>query len=160
MARDIEEFLRQAAQRRNQQARQQVRPPSPTSVSSQRSSEVIRDVEIVEAAPPATMKQQGVAEHVRSHINTAEIADHARHLGERIQNVDEVVADRLGAKFDHHDVSKLDDRETVIDDAIEHSLKNDSSEVQRRLIAMLSSPRTIRQAILVSEVLKRPDFED
>ncbi len=159
MARDIEEFLRQAAQRRNQQARQQARPPSPSDVSSQRSSEVIRDVEIVEVASPATLRQQGVAEHVRSHINTADIADHARHLGERIQNVDEVVADRLGAKFDH-DVSKLDDRETVTDDAIEHTLKNDSSQVQHELIAMLSSPRTIRQAILVSEVLKRPDFED
>lgn len=156
MARDIEEFLRRAAERRKQQMQQgkqpQRQPPS------ERLREVISEVEIVETSPPP-MHQQGVAEHVRSHLDTSDIADHARNLGERIQNVDDVVAERLGGTFDR-DVSRLDDRTTVTDDGLEHTTRDDSSQIARELIEMLQSPRTIRQAILVSEILKRPDFDD
>jgi hypothetical protein len=155
MARDIEEFLRRAAERRNQQVQQQkqAQPKQP----SQRLREVISEVEIVEPSP--TMRQQGVAEHVRTHINTSEIAKHARNLGERIQNVDDAVAERLGSKFDR-DFSKMDNRATITDDGQNQTTRDDSSQIARELVQMLKSPATVRQAIVVSEILKRPDFEE
>ena len=163
MARDIEEFLRRAAERRKQQL-QQPKPP-PAQRPPQRLEEVISEVEIVDAAPrPA--REQGVAEHVRSYINTSDIAEHAEHLGERIQNVDERVADRLGEKFDR-EVARLDDGNSVTDQS--HSVTDQShspadrgqaSVVSQDLIQMLSSPQSLRQAILVSEILRRPHFDD
>ena len=155
MARDIEEFLRRAAERRNQQVQQQkqAQPKQP----SQRLREVISEVEIVEPSPP--MRQQGVAEQFRSRINTSEIAEHARNLGGRIQNVDDSVAERLGSKF-NRDVSRMDDRVTITDDGQNQTTREDSSQIARDLVEMLKSPATVRQAIVVSEILRRPDFEE
>lgn len=167
MARDIEEFLRRAAERRNQQMQQQ-KQAQPNQAQpnqaqrkqpSQRLREVISEVEIVETSQPPAMRQQGVAEHVRSHINTSGIAKHARSLGERIQNVDDSVAERLGSKFDR-DFSEMDERATITDDGQRQTTRDDSSQIARELVQMLKSPATIRQAIIVSEILKRPDFEE
>lgn len=156
MARDIEEFLRRAAERRKQQL-QQPKPP-PAQRPPQRLEEVISEVEIVDAAPrPA--REQGVAEHVRSYINTSDIAEHAEHLGERIQNVDERVADRLGEKFDR-EVARLDDGNSVTDQSHSPADRGQASVVSQDLIQMLSSPQSLRQAILVSEILRRPHFDD
>ena len=160
MARDIEEFLKRAAERRNQQMQQQ-KQAQPNQAQrkqpSQRLREVISEVEIVEPSP--SMGQQGVVEHVRSHINTSGIAKHARNLGERIQNIDDSVAERLGRKFDR-DVSSLDGRATITDDGQHQTTRDDSSQIARELVQMLKSPATLRQAIVVSEILRRPDFEE
>ncbi len=165
MARDIEEFLRRAAERRKQQLQGQApaqQRPSQQRPSQQRPSqqrqEVISEVEIVEAAP-RPKREQGIAESVRSHINTSDIAEHAEHLGERIQNVDERVADRLGQKFDR-EVAHLHDGEMVTDQAQPQAGLSPASPAAEELIQMLSSPQTLRQAILVSEILRRPHFDD
>ncbi|MCH2180810.1 MAG: hypothetical protein MK108_02275 [Mariniblastus sp.] len=157
MARDIEEFLRRAAERRKQQLQGQKQAPAQR--PAQRLPEVISEVEIVEPAPSQPMREQGIAESVRSHINTSDIAEHAEHLGERIQNVDERVADRLGQKFDR-EVTRLGDSEMVTDQAHPQAGLAQASPAAEDLIQMLSSPQTLRQAILVSEILRRPHFDD
>ena len=154
MARDIEEFLKRAAERRKQQLQGQ----APAQRPSQRPQEVISEVEIVKAAP-RPKREQGIAESVRSHINTSDIAEHAEHLGERIQNVDERVADRLGQKFDR-EVAHLHDGEMVTDQTHPQAGLSPASPAAEELIQMLSSPQTLRQAILVSEILRRPHFDD
>ena len=180
MARDIEEFLRKAAERRKQQQQNKQRGPAP----SQRVREIVeQEVEVVqpiEFVKPKKqtrktlvkqkkqlrhqerkkpdLRQESVAEHVRSHIDSSDIADHAEHLGERIQNADDRINSRLKRKFDH-DVSKLDDMPTVQDDMVATVTQAEVSQVAKDLLKMLQSPQTIRQAILMSEILNRPKFD-
>jgi len=182
MARDIEEFLRKAAERRKQQQQNRQRGPAPSERVREiieQDIEVVQPVEVVKPAPkkrqlvqkqPQKRKQlvqpkpkrelrhESVADHVRSHIDSSSIADHAEHLGERIQDADDRIAARLHRKFDH-DVSKLDDLPTVQDDVVATVTKDKVSGVAKDLIEMLRNPNTIRQAIMVSELLKRPDFD-
>ncbi len=159
MARDIEEFLRRAAERRKEQLQQRKQPPAQR--PQQRLEEVISEVEIVDEGPRPTRptREQGVAEHVRSYINTSDISDHAEHLGERIQNVDERVAGRLEKKFDR-EVARLDDGNSVTDQSHSVADRQQAFPVSQDLIQMLSSPQSLRQAILVSEILRRPHFDD
>lgn len=179
MARDIEEFLRKAAERRKQQQQQKQRGPAPSERVREiieQDIEVVQPVEVVKPAPrkrkpvrkqlqqklqpqpPRDMRNESVADHVRSHIDSTSIASHAEHLGERIQDADDRIAARLQRKFDQ-DVSKLDDLPTVQDDDVATVTKAEVSGVAKDLVQMLRDPRTIRQAIMVSEILRRPDFD-
>ena len=173
MARDIEEFLRRAAERRKQQQQQKAGGGSPPvrDVIESADVEVVQPIEVVRPAKPRKtlqkkplqpiprdMRDESVAEHVRSHIDSSDIAEHAEHLGERIQTADDRIAARLKRRFDH-DVSKLDDLPSVQDDAVAKVSKAQASEMAKDLVQMFISPHSVRQAILVSEILKRPDFD-
>ncbi|MEM9409845.1 MAG: hypothetical protein AAGA30_01955 [Planctomycetota bacterium] len=170
MARDIEEFLRKAAERRRQQQQKQ-RGPTPSErvreLVETGEIEVVQPIEVVEpvpvqktrvAKPIRDLREQSISEHVRSHIDTSDISEHASHLGERIQNADDRIAARLNRKFDH-DVSKLDDLPTVQDDQVAGVTKDSVSPIASDLVEMLRTPKNIRQAILVSEILKRPELD-
>ncbi len=177
MARDIEEFLRRAAERRKQQQHQQNQP-----APSQRVREIVEtgEVEVVREEPveiirPRKQKQtkarqraaqqrdrdlrhESVAEHVKSHIDSSDIAEHAEHLGDRIQSTNQRVASRLQKKFEH-DVSKIDDLPSVQDDHVASVTQGAVSQAAKDLVAMFRSPQSVRQAIMISEILKRPNFD-
>ena len=159
MARDIEEFLRRAAERRKQKMQQSGQAAQPTP-SSQRVRQVIEEVEVIKPRAEAsrTMRQQGVAEHVRSHIDTSSIAEHTTHLGERIQNVDEKVASRLQSKFDH-EMGELGDSPTVTDDRLGESMGDDISTIATDILKLFSTSNGSRKAILLAEILRRPSFD-
>ena len=170
MARDIEEFLRRAAERRRQQ-QQKKRAPAPRQsvrdIIEQQEIEVVEPVEIVypeevKPRPPikrSSLRQQSVSEHVSSHIDSSDIADHADHLGDRILSVDDKVAARIKRKFSH-DVSHIDDLPTVLDDKVATATKDEVSQIAVDLVRMLQSPQSVRQAVMISEILKRPSFDD
>ena len=194
MARDIEEFLRRAAERRQQQkgggAPQQRQPEAPPQSKPepppqrqtlaeplrQQTPErpmVVEDVEIVENRPVrskigsqiktrsklTSIRSGSVSDHVKSHINTSQIAEHAAQLGERISGVHDEVESRIHGRLDS-DLSVIDDTPTVTDDESPKifGAATDSKAVALR--AMLSNPTSVGQAILVAEILKRPDFDD
>ncbi len=160
MARDIEEFLRRAAERRNQQMQQggqnQPRQPAPRVQDIVKDVEVVQQVEVVrEAKTPRqqSLREQGVSEQVQSQINTEGIAAHAEGLGERIQNQN----NRLGGgseKMDAGSGKKSSPQVTA------QAIPDQVSTISNDLVQMLSSPSDIRRAILVSEILKRPNFDD
>ena len=155
MAKDIEEFLRRAAERRNQQSQKRGQNASQRQPASQY-PEIVQDVEVVqnvEVVQRQSLRQRGVSENVRSHINTSEIAYHAEHLGEGIQNTDDRAADRIEEKFDGYDSPRKERRAPTV------SAQLKPSTISQDLVQMLSSPENVRQAILVSEILKRPDFD-
>ena len=115
------------------------------------------EIEIVDVSEN-DMRRQSVSQHVQSHINTREIADHVSHLGEDVAAADDRIAARLHKKFDH-DISKIDDKPRSIGEAAVVS-KSKSAPIVQELIEMLQSPKTIRQAILLNEILTRPSFDD
>lgn len=181
MARDIEEFLRKAAERRLQQKgggpqkrHPQQPPPSPSPAQPPQDPYVIEAVEaeVVEAPPvrqttqPPTKKpprkssirSQSVADHVESHIDTSQIAQHAAELGSNIANVREKVDARIHQRLDS-DLSKLDDRPTVTDDPTPAIFGARNTSAADELHRLLQNPKSVGQAILIAEILKRPEFD-
>lgn len=166
MARDIEEFLRRAAERRKQQQQRQPTPPPSQRVRQiveQADAEIIDEVKVVpkrKLAQPArrNLRDESVQEHVKRHIDTTDISEHASHLGERIQRADDRLTSRLKRKFDH-DVSKLDDRPTVQDDVVASVKQEEVSRFAQDLVDMLRTPKSVRQAVLIGEILNRPNFD-
>lgn len=177
MARDIEEFLRRAAERRKLHQQGQRQPaPAPAPAPAQRVRQIVdtADVELVSqknknveprkkltpqsvSGQRTNMRNESVAEHVKKHINTRSIAEKVDRLGDDIENADERISERLQKKFDN-DVSKLDDLPTVQDDIVATATEAEISPFARDLIEMFRSPNGVRQAILISEILKRPDL--
>lgn len=173
MARDIEEFLRRAAERRQQQKNQGQKAP-PARPVRRPLPEI--EVEIVEpradkaprrkqnVRPSIAEKQkdfrhQSVAEHVQQHLDTSKIAQHADNLGDRIASVHDKVDQAVHRRLDHN-VSKIDDRPTITDDPRPGVVGGEEiSPIAVELLQMLSQPKSIRQAILLSEILKRPEWD-
>lgn len=180
MARNIEEFLKRAAERRKQQQQNQPPPAQPPRqtrrVVEPAEIEIVEPVQVVKplkakskqprkslAKERPTLKRdlrdQSVADHVRQHIDTRDVSQHAEHLGERIQHVDDEVSARIHRIFDH-DVGQLDDMPTVQDDEVATVTDMQYSKLANDLLNMLSNPESVRQAIMVSEILRRPNFDD
>ena len=170
MAKDIEDFLRRAAERRRQQQQPKPAPPPPppppTPPPRQRRPEpvepiILDDVEIVDEYPTRQvggLRQQSVQEHVREYLDTSDIASHAENLGQRISNVSRQVDQRIHQHLDH-DISKIDDRPTVTDDPPPAIFGAKSSELAKELRQMLANPKAVGKAIFLAEILKRPDWD-
>ncbi len=175
MARDIEEFLRRAAERRKQQQQgqqpaRQTPPPTPRQQAPRQPAPqprpqmprmVIGDNagnEIIELSE-RDIRSQSVAAHVQGHINTGEMADHATQLGGRIVSVHDQTDQQVHQRLDH-DLTVLDDKPSVYDEAGGTAPSVDVSPLAYDLIQMLRSPASFRQAILLSEILQRPSFDD
>ncbi|MEM7453665.1 MAG: hypothetical protein AAF456_04845 [Planctomycetota bacterium] len=176
MARDIEDFLRRAAERRKQQQggggaqppqQQQPRPaqPGPAPPRQQQPPPrrlVIEEAQVYEQAdvvePIPQRPRSVISDHVRQYVDSSDIADHAEHLGERLSQTDERLEARLKRKFGR-DLSRLDDRPSVQDPDAEIVVGREVGSVARDLLELFQSPESMRQAILVSEIMKRPDFD-
>ena len=172
MARDIEEFLKRAAERRKQQQQKRGSPPpkKPKRVIESAEIEIVEPIQVVEPArtrkfsnrkpvqPQRGLREQSVAEHVRQHIDTRDVSEHAEHLGEDIQLADDRISERIHRKFDH-DVGQLDEKPSVQDDVVPIVEQVQASQLAKDLVGMLSNPQSARQAILISEILSRPNFD-
>ncbi len=150
MARDIDEFLRKAAERRNKAAGQA--PPgqpgrgTPVNKPPTPARQRPRGPEIVEANEVEVVGGEGIA---KRHLDTSRIAQHAAQLGAEVSLADDKIEARLQEKFDH-DLGRL--------------AKKNKEQRQREtggseLLKLLRTPKTIRQAIIVTEILKRPNFD-
>lgn len=195
MARDIEEFLRRAAERRKQGqgkpspasappvqrspvpekpvqrlADQQQRPEGgadpyrelPRSPEAGRSQAKPTPPPV--AAPPKsrrskpkTSKRESVADHVREAIVVSDVTENAMLLGQEVGLADEKLEARL-AKFDHA-IGGLEGMASIQQDRIETE-GPDKSHLAVGLLELFKNPQTIRQSILISEILKRPNFDD
>jgi len=160
---EIEEFLRQAKARREgggapQRAPQPQPPPPPTPKP---------------ATPrPATLPQtdyqpgenfgRGVSAHVQEHLNTNTISQRDARLSEAVSDSDERVENRLEAVF-NHDVGHLehnDDINTQIQDGTDATFWDEKEAVDGTadlIRKTLQSPTDVRNAFIISEILKRPE---
>lgn len=162
MARDIEEFLRRAAERRKQKqsgqkpsSRQPVRQQKPPTPRQQPRLLIDDDeVRVIQPKQP-DMRHESLEQHVRRHMDTRDVSEHASHLAETLEQADERMEERLNQKFDHEvgtfegDVTR--DAATVDQGPI--------SQVASDMIELINNPKTLRQAIIMSEILNRPNFD-
>jgi hypothetical protein len=139
MSRDLEEFLRMAAARRKAA---QGRPAMPPLVEA----EVIEEVEIIgESFTP-------LQSSIKTNIDTRSMEQHASSLGRQVSAADKRVEARIHQKFDH-DVSHIhQDKMTESPDA-------NQAPRASGLMEMFANPQTLRQVIIMREILDRPNFD-
>jgi len=170
MARDIEEFLRRAAERRQQQqGGKPTPPPSPKKQAATEPAPIkraplrqlaeaepipIEEIEIVETPDRKPHKPS-----LKSSIDTSGISRHAEALGSGIAAAHDRVENTVHEHLDHN-VGKIDDTPTVTDDPPPEIFGKRSSKAVDELRKLLSNPKSVGQAIIIGEILKRPDFSD
>jgi hypothetical protein len=177
MARDIEEFLRRAAERRQQQKQggaavpvppQAPAPQAPQSPILEKSPRkqyrpvvnepIIENVEIVEEKKVSKRKpekRESISEHVEKYLDTSEMKQKAKNLGGQVVKVSQEF-DRTVKQHLNKDICSVDDGRASINSQDQTT----SDSAAARLKTMLVRPETIIQAILISEILNRPSFED
>jgi len=168
---EIEEFLRRAAQRRAAaQPAPVVRPPQQP---ARRQPEIqilgdddVLDADIVDAdivEDPGILTGSNVGDHVARHINTADFGERLSHLGEEVDHADERMESHLQGYFEH----ALGDLGATTSRATESTLDPDPAAPSRsggprkrppfNIRRLLRSPTSIRDAIVLSEILRKPE---
>lgn len=145
MSDDIEKFLRQAAAKRRN------RPQADIEFIQPQKQQPI-EAEIVPAQP---VHDSGVSSHVQQHLDTEKFDERASHMGEHVGLADEKMEAHLHEEFDHV-LGKLQDTSQ----GVEEPSTADQPAVSLTptdIVHMFHSPHTVRQAILMSEILKRPE---
>ena len=140
MSRDLEEFLRMAAARR--------RTAQGAKVPPMIEPEVVREAEEV---VPATLIKP-VTPSIKSNIDTSSIQRHASNLGGQITQVEDNIEANIHQKFDH-DVGQLDQAQDEPTEAF------DLNEEPGDFAKLFSNPDSLRNAIILREILDRPEFD-
>ena len=184
VAGEIESFLRQVTRQRGDQPPQEVevlepelpakeRPPlrlAPIEVKPLEMEPI--EVELVPDEPRRVLPSFGkVGSHVEEHIGSSSFAEEVSHLGEEVDQADEKVEERIHEKFDH-DVGHLAQADAARADKVydrkggaydrkdENAWKEALAEkpvaMSASLADVLKNPAGVRQAIILSEILRPP----
>lgn len=172
MARDIEEFLRKAAERRQQQKQGQPPPQTapappqskpfehPSTLPPSRDEEIIETAEIVEprksAKKKTKRKRETVAEHVDRYLDTSDIKQKTASLGSQVAKIRDHFETTVHQHLDHDICSVDNDRQSAGGQSSQPGREGMAAQLKK----MLGRPESIAQAILISEILNRPTFED
>jgi len=168
---DVEEFLRRVAQMRaaaEAQARgqrpapsQQAAPPQAPPVTA-RLVPVREEVVYLKPAAPEVVEAEvaDVGERVSRRVTddmrgAAEIAEHTRRLGEEVHSADSKMQAHLHQVFDHR-LGQL--REMAADDKATSVEQPKGDSAAGDFLKMLRSPNSIRDAIVMAEILRRPEW--
>jgi len=165
---EVEEFLRRAAQRRAQaeaKRREQVQPQQPPPPQQrlapiqraplrEQQRELEPVVEIIEAeeADAGSRLTSSDSQHLRG---TTEIARHAANLGAEVDLADDKLEARLHKTFDHK-LGQLKDTTTGAPEKVALQT-SEAMAASMNLTRLLSNAQSIRNGIILSEVLTRPE---
>lgn len=158
---EIEVFLRRAAGKQDEQIaedveiiepeqeRRQQRPLRPRKVLE---AEVIEDVDVVSE----TMLAASISETTRR-LLPSQFAKHP-HLAEDIEQADEKLADHLHATFDHK-LGRLgaEEAKEVALARVQSGKGLTSRLTAAEFAEMLKTPAAARNAIILNEILRRPE---
>jgi hypothetical protein len=159
--RALEEFLSQVAeqqaaqQRAAQQPAQQPERRTPVRPASARQpSSPAVDAEIVEVEP----LREDVSRHVAEHLDTSDIRQHTAQLGAEVALADDKLDARLHDKFDHR-LRRLKQaaRPAPAPSALASFEVAVAALPASEMIQWLRNPANLRQAVVLSEILQRPE---
>ena len=151
---DIGEFLRRAAERRGGAAAPQ--PPPPV---RQQPLDVPVLAEVAEEPPLGGH----LREHVGEYLDSSKFKRRASELGDEVAQADQLTKQRLHQKFDHQ-VGQLSGKpgESAAAPRVFGAPEPEDREIELPptaavgVAAMLRDVDSIRQAIIISEILNRP----
>ena len=146
----LEEFLKDIAQ---QQAAQQAkqRPPQRPPVRAARPAQPVQ-AEIVEED---TLRQD-VSKHVAQHLDTSNIRRHTAELGSHVLEETSKLQNEVHEKFDHK-LGSLKDRKRATEGAVEETGSPFASVRPGELAELLRNPASLRNAVILNEILQRPE---
>jgi len=152
----IEAFLRRAAGQRG------VEQPRPAGAGAEPLAPAERPVqaEVVGEEPLGSR----IRERVKEDLNTGNFARRASQLGDRVAQADEQLDQRLHQVFDH-EVSRLagSPGESAAAPGVEEPTSPEDRlgtmppTAAAGLAALLSNAQSVRQAIVINEILRRPE---
>jgi hypothetical protein len=161
---EVEEFLRRAAARRAQaeakrreQQQQPAQQPRPQPIQRQ---PLVQRPPAVQSEPLVEIIEAEVADtgsRFSSSVSrgSAEMGRHASSLGAEVDQADDRLEARLHKTFDHQ-IGQLKDTTTAAP-VKEVMQSSDALLASMNLPKLLSNAQTIRNAIVLSEVLNRPE---
>jgi hypothetical protein len=149
MSSDIDDFLRRVMERKQQkQAVPPVASPQPAPrVAPAEPMRASRESPTPAASPPLG---GGIAQHVARTMDTTDVTAHVEQLGSEVALADDKLESHLHQVFDH-ELSSIGGRTSS------ETAAAALASAQAPLREALRSPETLRQAILASEVLRRPE---
>ena len=157
---DVEEFLRRAAAKPHPAADGGPirRPPQP---QFRQAAEKPVDVQVVAEEPVGAR----IAKEVDRDLDTQEFAKRTTQLGSEVAEADREIDERLHQVFDHH-VSNLEllpgeaaaapEVQTPVE-LTEPSLESIPATFATGLTDLRANPTSVRQAIVLNEILHRPE---
>ena len=178
---EIESFLKQVANDRGAQPPAEVelldpddvellepqvkapRRPAPLRASIEPVALAPVRAELADDSPRPVLASRGkVSAHVEEHIGTSSFAERTSQLGEEVDQIDDDVDERIQKEFDHQ-VGRLAHLESTPADAafdrrdagVWGEAKSDTL-VADSLAAVFRDPASIRQAIILNEILRPP----
>ena len=151
MSDDIEQFLRQAARKRAGRGQQ---PPPVEIVEAQPVAPPPALEPLVEAQLAETPPRTKIGSHVEQYLDNRRFAERASHLGEDVSQADEDLDARVHAAFDH-EVGRMDDSSGFVGAT---PAQTPTTNLAQQLIEMVKNPSSVRQAVILSEILKRPEM--
>jgi hypothetical protein len=153
---DLENLLREMAEE------QMVRPPAtrPRPQPQQRPQPLPEleavDAEVIELQPLGA----GVSQHVSQHLDMSSIRQHTAQLGSEVALADDKLDARLHDKFDHA-VGRIKGGQPTAAAAPPTATVSSSPAPTARpseIAQLLRNPKSIRQAIILNEILRRPEW--
>jgi hypothetical protein len=158
VADEIEQFMRRAAERREAKASRPFQAPKPQPLASP-ITEPVKAEAIIEKPVGGQ-----VNEHVQKYLDEQKFAKRESELGKEVAQADAQIDKHLQQVFDHR-VSKL---EAVPGEAATPptayeppNLVGTSADVPDSfatgLLALISDPDSLRQAVILSEIIHRPE---
>ena len=123
-----------------------------------------------QTAPRERELGRGVADHVRDHIQSDPISDHAKQLGRAVDQADENLEGHIHDVFDHQlgQLRKQPIREEAVQGTDSEVWESTVERRERRaadwqsrnedIRKMLRDPESLQQAIILIEILRRPEY--
>ncbi len=136
MSRNLEDFLKQAARKRQQGAV----PPAPSRLLEQDDIQII-DAEVI--SDPVS--GDDVAAHVSRHLDSSRFSRRAAQMGEGIDQTDERVEAHLHQVFDHGLGRLKAEARPAVEEKKQFNIQD-----------LLRSSENIRNAVILSEILNPP----
>lgn len=174
---EIDKFLRRMTQDGGEEAAEVevLEPAEPARPApQQRPLAAPVPVEVVDVKPLHEPLTEELVEHVQQHIGASSFDEEVASLGQVTGHADERLESRLHHKFDHRVGSLADDQITQVADSINEQEYQDFHDMptaadKRQLAQAVSasqvspvseifgSPESIRRAIIINEIFRRPE---
>jgi hypothetical protein len=136
---EVEQFLRQ------------VQGEEPKPAPQKKQVVVAQKPAAARSEPQRQPRRETVQAHVSQHISTADVTQHLSELGLEVSHADEKMTAHLQERFQH----QLGAFQSSQQPTETRRKRNDAAD---EIVKLLRSPQGIRQVIVASEILRRPDF--
>jgi hypothetical protein len=142
---EIEEFLRRAAQ-----------PRQPAGGQTREKPRAEAAAKTAPAAEEPAQSPVTVVEHVRKHLDTSDFQRRTQQLGDEVAQADDKIDARVHEVFEHQ-LSQFDWRTPQELAAAGAAPTPAVATSAAGLLPLLADPQSLRQAILLAEILERPE---